>query len=348
MIRSVKISLKYANKEKQNKLNCLFNEVLRVKQEYINQLWKNNDFSSKFVNFKVDSWLSARMLQNIGKQALETVKSQRKKKNKSKPICKNDSFSLDSRFIDIQFDRNSFDIWIKLSSLGNKLRLKLPSRKHVYFFKYNDWQLKNTIQLCKQNNKIYAKLLFEKELPKLKDSGKVIGIDIGYKDLIVTSDNQFLGHALESVYEKISRKKQGSNAFKRTLSERDNLIGKAINLLNLNNVKELVAENLKDVKKDTRKKKRLTKKFTNKLQRWSYSKVLDKLSQICEENGILFTKINPAYTSQKCSVCGEVCKSNRKGKIYKCSCGNEMDADLNAAINISHMGVYSPHALYQK
>lgn len=75
---------------------------------------------------------------------------------------------------------------------------------------------------------------------------------------------------------------------------------------------------------------------------------MNKLSQICEENGILFTKINPAYTSQKCSVCGEVCKSNRKGKIYKCSCGNEMDADLNAAINISHMGVYSPHALCQK
>ena len=62
MIRSVKISLKYANKEKQNKLNCLFNEVLRVKQEYINQLWKNNDFSSIFVNFKVDYWLSERML----------------------------------------------------------------------------------------------------------------------------------------------------------------------------------------------------------------------------------------------------------------------------------------------
>ena len=255
MIRSVKISLKYANKEKQNKLNCLFNEVLRVKQEYINQLWKNNNFSGKFVNFKVDSWLSARMLQSIGKQALETVKSQRKKKTKSKPVCRNDSFSLDSRFIDVQFDRNSFDIWIKLSSLGDKLSLKLPSRKHVCFLKYSNWKLKNTIQLCTQNNKIYAKLLFEKELPKLKDSGKVIGIDIGYKDLIVTSDNQFLGHELESVYEKISRKKQGSNAFKRTLTERDNLIGKAINLLNLNNIKELVDENLKNVKKDKRKKK---------------------------------------------------------------------------------------------
>lgn len=346
MIRSVKISLKYANTKKRNQLFSLFDEVLRVKQEYINELWKNNTLNKKFIDFKVDSWLSARMLQNIGKQALETVKSQRKKKKKTKPICKNDSFSLDSRFVDIKFDLNTFDIWLKLNSLGNKLNLRLPSKKHIYFLKYTNWKLKNTIQLCKKDNIIYAKLLFEKEEPILKQDGKTIGIDIGYKDLIVTSDNQVFGHELESIYEKIARKKQGSNAFKRALLERDNLIGKAVNSLNTTDIKEIVAENLKNVKKGTRKKRRLTKKFTNKLQRWSYSKVLNKLSQICEENGILFTKINPAYTSQKCSVCGEICKTNRKGKVYKCSCGNEMDADLNAATNISHMGVYSPHALH--
>lgn len=344
MIRSVKISLKYANKNKLNKLNCLFDEILTVKQKYVDELWKQKNFKSKFVNFKVDSWLSARMLQNIGKQALETVKSQRERKKKVKPICKNDSFSLDSRFVDIQFDKNSFDIWIKLNSLGNKLCLKLPSKKHIYFLKYIDWKLKNTIQLCKENNKIYIKLLFEKEESLLRTSGKVIGLDIGYKDLIVTSDNQVLGHELEEVYQKISKKKQGSNAFKRALKERDNLIGKAVNSLKICEVREIIAENLKNVKKNTRKEKRLTKKFTNKLQRWSYSKVLGKLSMRCEERGILFTKVNPAYTSQKCSVCGVICKSNRKGKVYKCTCGNEMDADLNAAINISHMGVYSPHA----
>ena len=83
MIRSVKISLKYANTKKRNQLFSLFDEVLRVKQEYINELWKNNTLNKKFIDFKVDSWLSARMLQNIGKQALETVKSQRKKKKKN-------------------------------------------------------------------------------------------------------------------------------------------------------------------------------------------------------------------------------------------------------------------------
>lgn len=76
-----------------------------------------------------------------------------------------------------------------------------------------------------------------------------------------------------------------------------------------------------------------------------YIGVLNKLSMLCEEQGITFTKVNPAYTRQRCSKCGVICKTNRKGSSYKCTCGNEMDADLNAAINLSHMGVYSLYAV---
>lgn len=107
----------------------------------------------------------------------------------------------------------------------------------------------------------------------------------------------------------------------------------------MSNIKEVVVEDLKNVKH----KSKLRKKFNNKLQRWSYPKVLVKLSRLCEEKGVLFTKVNPRYTSQKCSCCGLIQKNNRKGEKYECSCGNVMDADLNAAINISLMGVYSPH-----
>lgn len=93
-------------------------------------------------------------------------------------------------------------------------------------------------------------------------------------------------------------------------------------------------------------KGKIRKKFNNKLQRWSYSKVLNKLQNMTEEAGVILTKVNPAHTSQKCCKCGVICKSNRKGEIYKCACGNNIDADFNAAINLSHMGVYSPHVLY--
>ena len=241
------------------------------------------------------------------------------------------------------FDKNSFDVWIKLTSLGNKLNLKLPSQKHKHFYKYANWKLKKTVRLRKVKDTYYIDLLFENEVP-LKEYGKTIGVDIGYKDLLVSSENKHYDKGMQSLYEKISRKKQGSKAFKRSLIERNNKINESLNQLNLTDIREIVAEDLKDVKKNTRKNKRITKKFNNKLQRWSYPKVLSKLSYLCEENGVLLTLVNPSYTSQKCSNCGVICKSNRQGKIYKCTCGLEIDADYNASINLSHMGVYSPHA----
>ena len=92
-------------------------------------------------------------------------------------------------------------------------------------------------------------------------------------------------------------------------------------------------------------KGKICKKFNNKLQRWAYRDVLGKLAMLCEEAGILFKKIPCQYTSQRCSSCGNICKSNRKGEIYKCACGNIMDADKNAALNILHIGAYGLDAL---
>ncbi|NWH06078.1 zinc ribbon domain-containing protein, partial [Desulfobacter latus] len=52
--------------------------------------------------------------------------------------------------------------------------------------------------------------------------------------------------------------------------------------------------------------------------------------------------------SQRCSACGVICKSNRQGEIYKCACGLFLDADINASLNILHLGAYSPQASYIK
>lgn len=52
-------------------------------------------------------------------------------------------------------------------------------------------------------------------------------------------------------------------------------------------------------------------------------------------------KINPKYTSQTCSKCGHKEKENRESQSkFKCkSCGGEMNADYNAAVNIAKGGV---------
>ena len=304
---------------------------------YIDEIWKKKDFSSKFVDFKVESWLSARMLQNLGKQALQIIKSQRKKKHKHKPVFKRDSIDLDSRFLDIQFDLNSFDVWFKIASIGNKINLKLPGRFHKHTHKFASWKLKKSCKLRKVNKKYFIDIFFEKDAPDLKTKGKTVGVDIGYKKLIVTSENKKYDTGLEDVYEKISRKRQGSKAFKRALKERDNKINESINKMPLSKIKTLITEDLKNVKQKSKGK--IKKKFNNKLQRWSYSKVLNMLSLRCEEFGILFKKINPAYTSQKCCNCGFTHKNNRHGEIFLCvNCGEEKDADYNASLNILALG----------
>jgi len=332
MVRRVQVNIFNANKGKLKMLNLLLAECLRVVNLYIDILWQQQEFTDKFVKYKVETWLSARLQQCLGKQALEIVKSQRKRKKKSKPVLQKISFNLDSRFVDIRFNENSFDIWVKLSSLGNKIILKLPARQHVHFHKFKNWSLKKSIRLRKSFDKYFIDLFFEKEAQPLKTKGKAIGVDVGYKKLIACSNGQIFGKELEPLYKKISRKKQKSNAFKRALVERDIKINEVINSMPVANVKMIVVEALKSVKHKSKGK--IRKVFNRKLQRWLYPKVLGKLSRVCEEQGILFKKRDPAYTSQRCHLCGRIDKSQRKGEVYQCVCGNYMDADVNAAINI--------------
>ena len=66
------------------------------------------------------------------------------------------------------------------------------------------------------------------------------------------------------------------------------------------------------------------------------SQILGQVEDFCIRHGVRVKRKSQTYTSQRCSKCGWVRKSNRKGKLFKCtSCGFACDADLNAAINLT-------------
>ena len=55
--------------------------------------------------------------------------------------------------------------------------------------------------------------------------------------------------------------------------------------------------------------------------------------------GGLLVLVNPAYTSQSCTVCGHVDAENRKAAVFSCRrCGHKAHADVNAAQNILARG----------
>ena len=76
------------------------------------------------------------------------------------------------------------------------------------------------------------------------------------------------------------------------------------------------------------------------LRNWTYFELQLMITQKCEKNGIVVNKVDPRYSSQRCSCCGHISKDNRdksKGQhVFKCvGCGHSENADYNASKNIS-------------
>jgi transposase len=221
-----------------------------------------------------------------------------------------------------------FDNILILSSLGkyfNKIIIPFKSTKHSKSLCENSKRL-NSILLSDK----YVYIRWEQNLPEIKKNGEIVGLDQGIKTCLTLSDGQvskkLQGHDLDSITNKISRKVKGSKAFHRALEHRDNYIGWSVNQLNLTNIKQLRIEKITNF----RYKKRVSKK----LNYFGEKVIMERCYKRCQLNGVHLVKENSAYKSQRCSNCGFVCKSNRKGKSFCCKhCSYQADADFNSSLN---------------
>lgn len=74
------------------------------------------------------------------------------------------------------------------------------------------------------------------------------------------------------------------------------------------------------------------------LKNWSYYDLQSKIAYKAAEHGIAVVKINPAYTSRRCSYCGNINMEIDNTSIHewKCPvCGKNHNRDINAAMNIA-------------
>jgi len=363
MIRSTQTTLKFSNKQKRRQLNEFIKEYKTVTSTFIDLLWEEIKIPKlipKELTSKINTWLSARAVQCSAKQASGIIRGSRKKQEQrkyvinefnelkmfkkarklqriyeknlvSKPNLKDVNPELDSRFIKIDLENDtSFDGWLTIKQIGNKQKLILPFKKTYHF---NEMLSKGNIKGGVRINKKDVTFMFEIEGVENKETGNTLGIDIGKTNVISCSNNHISkpnkhNHDLNSILNIMSRKKKGSKGFSRCKDHRTNYINWSINQLNLNNTKQVNLENIKHIRKG--------RKNSRMLSHWTYTTIFDKLVSRCEEQGVLVLRISPTYTSQRCSKCGWVRKSNRKQKQFKCDkCSFECDSDLNASVNLS-------------
>ena len=169
MIKSTKCSIKFANKGKRDSINLIIDEYRNLVSFFVDLLWdldKVPAFVPKEINSKAITWLSARMVQCASKQASGIVcgtkmkqtrrlamikklmkegkKEQARKLQKvydtafiTKPNISSIEMELSSQIVsEINLENNtSFDGWINLRCIGNKMKLKLPFKKTKHFNK---------------------------------------------------------------------------------------------------------------------------------------------------------------------------------------------------------------------
>ncbi|MCG5220821.1 RNA-guided endonuclease TnpB family protein [Streptosporangium sp. KLBMP 9127] len=86
---------------------------------------------------------------------------------------------------------------------------------------------------------------------------------------------------------------------------------------------------------------RLRKPQRVTLHSWSFHQLGGFIAYKAARAGIALVQVDPAYTSQQCSLCGHVDKKNRPDQeTFACTlCGFAEHADVNAARNIASRGV---------
>lgn len=367
MIRSSSLTLKFATLAKLNTLNQVFNEYTNVVNQFIYEFHQSKNLP-RFSKNKTETWISVQLQQVAGKQALEIVKSTRKKdldiryrkykkvykyfKEKNRqinflskkfselklnykltPRFDGKLITFDQRQFSLCKSQNSFDFWVHLRCLGNKYIIDLPLKNHKHNKKFKDWKQVKSCRVLRNNGKFKIELIYEKKTPVINKMKNELAIDAGINCLMSCSDGKQIGLELKKLIIELNKKQQKSKLWNRKLNQIHNYIHWCVNQLNLENISDIILENLKYIQIGTKQR---TSKATRKLlSRWNLGLWHTAIEQKCEENCVELHFVGPKYTSQTCSRCGNVDKGNRNGIAFKCTaCGYEANADLNAAINI--------------
>jgi putative transposase len=207
-----------------------------------------------------------------------------------------------------------------------------------------------------KSNKYYLSILVETELNKqLPESNNIIGIDLGIKDFIITSEGETFDNIkikrnnqkkIAKLHRKLSRKKKGSNNrnkakiklakyYEKLNNKKEYYLHKISNkLLNENQVIVMESLSVSNMVKNH--------KLAKSLQELSLYRFKEILRYKSSWYGRDLVEIDRWFPSSKlCNNCGY--KNNGltlKDRTWICpECSKSHDRDINAAINIKKEGI---------
>jgi len=261
----------------------------------------------------------------------------------------------------------------KLVKFPEEPRVSIPLRNDMFHFEYNQttktfeaWlkflRISFPLKLCKYHKQaltnfedisdssivkdkygnLCLRLCFKTKKVAL-DSTKALGIDLGIVKPIVCSDGHMIGSGSYIKHKKLEfgKKRARHQKLKDAITQKQfrwiddvnhKLSRELVDYCLSQGVGVLGLEKLEGSHLSNRKFRKYT---------WAFKDLINKVIYKAWDAGLKVVSVDPRYTSQTCSSCGQKDKTNRVSQSrFHCNyCNQVANADINAAKNIYNLTV---------
>ena len=229
-------------------------------------------------------------------------------------------------------------------------RLKLKGTRDLHFYQVN--QIKR-VRLVKRADGVYVQFCIDvNRSQNIEPTGNTVGLDVGLKEYYTDSDGTMVENpkflrvgekVLKRSQRRVSRKVKGSKNrgkarlvlgkrhLKISRQRKDHAVKLARCVVQSH---DLIA--YEDLRIKNLVKNHCLAKSINDASWYQFRVWIEYFGKVFKR---VTVAVNPQYSSQECSSCGEVVKKTLSTRTHVCKCGCVMDRDENAARIILSRGL---------
>ncbi len=281
----------------------------------------------------------SQVIQQVSKRVVKSIQAWKR------GLAKQPVYRKNHRFFNLTYPQNGYAV------MGNKFHTRIYGGIRMHMHRPIQGTIKQATVSCK--NGAWYILLVTDHNPVLPcmDIRTDVGIDVGITNLVTTSDGDVFKpcksvkyHDREANKLKSRRDHEGKTKYSKEWIHLNEVIRRMYDAKNrkkrdhLHKASKRLSSTYDAVYFEDLKVKKMSESKATGLNREMRNAGIGELFEMLMYKCRYFKQVNPHNTTKACYACGTIHRMPLRKRTMKCKCGVVIDRDLNAALNVLHLG----------